>query len=285
MQYSTKTLNLLVLLAILIPVLGESSAATTHDQKSPSYTLRAVAELGTLDVLRHHIQFSQDGTRFDYVNEGGQDVLYPFARLSLDLGFASGHGLTFLYQTLTLNTRTLYRRDVRIDKLTFPSGTPVAMLYNFPFTRISYLYDFADAPDEELAFGASLQIRNATIEFASLDGTLFRSNRNVGPVPLLKFRWRRSFSNGFWLGVEADGAYAPISYLNGSENETTGALLDASLRMGLVFPGDTEGFVNLRYVGGGAEGTSLSEQDLGDGYVDNWLHFFIMTVGFSYTLH
>ena len=111
-------------------------------------------------------------------------------------------------------------------------------VYKFPFYRVSYLHDFSKNPKTELAFGFSLQIRNATIEFESLDGSLFRSNRNIGPVPILKVRWRHDYHSGWWLGAEADGFYAPISYINGSENEVIGAILDASIRAGILLKGN-----------------------------------------------
>jgi hypothetical protein len=157
-------------------------------------------------------------------------------------------------------TRSLLSSDLKVDGLVFPAGTPMQSTYNFPFYRVSWLYDFNVDPDNELAIGLSLQIRNATIEFESLDGTVF--------------------SSGFWLGSEADGFYAPISYINGSDNEVIGAILDASVRAGRILPKNVELFLNLRYLGGGAVGKSEPDSP-GDGYVRNWLHFFTVTIGFS----
>jgi hypothetical protein len=252
-------------------------------QESSGVSLRGVAELGFLAPLSHIIQFSRDGTRFDYVDEGGQDVLFPFGRLSLELGIGPSHGLIFLYQPLALRTQERLTRDLVVDDLTFPADTPVELFYGFPFWRASYLYDFFEGPDRELSIGGSLQIRDATITFASLDGTLFRTNRNVGPVPLLKARWRHPLGETLWLGSEVDGIYAPISVINGSDNEVTGALLDASIRLGLHLPQNVDGFLNLRYLGGGAVGDSDNEPP-GDGYTKNWLQFFTVSLGVEYTL-
>ena len=72
-----------------------------------------------------------------------------------------------------------------------------------------------------------------------------------------------------------------MSYNNGSDNEVVGAILDASLRMGLEFEEPVTAFFNLRYIGGGAVGTSDVDGP-GDGYVRNWLHFITVTAGFSY---
>jgi hypothetical protein len=249
-------------------------------QETSEKTVKAHLELGYLAVASHRIQFSQDGTYFSYNKDGGQDNLFAISRFSLDLSLSDHHSLTFLYQPLSLVTRSLLASDLKVDGLVFPAGTPMQFTYNFPFYRVSWLYDFNVDPENELAIGLSLQIRNATIEFESLDGTLFRSNHNIGPVPILKFRWRQVFSSGFWLGSEADGFYAPISYINGSDNEVIGAILDASVRAGRILPKNVELFLNLRYLGGGAVGKSEPDSP-GDGYVRNWLHFFTVTIGFS----
>lgn len=52
-----------------------------------------------------------------------------------------------------------------------------------------------------------------------------------------------------WWGTEIDGIYAPISGVNGSSSEVTGALLDASLRVG---------------------------------YTKNWLHFITVSLGVDF---
>ena len=42
------------------------------------------------------------------------------------------------------------------------------------------------------------------------------------------------------VGFEADGAYAPIKYINGDSSDVIGALLDASVRGGLILNDGTE---------------------------------------------
>ncbi|MFW5656671.1 MAG: hypothetical protein ACOC0C_03560 [Bacteroidota bacterium] len=244
---------------------------------------RGVAEVGYLAVLSHKVQFSNSGTYINYVKEGGQDVLFPVSRLSLELEIKEKHTINLLYQPLRLESSALLERDLTIDELTFPAGTSVDFLYNFPFWRISYLNELL--PDNErfkFALGASLQIRNATIAFESTDGSLFRSNRDIGPVPVLKFRTRYNFNEVTYTEIETDGFYAPISYINGSDNEVVGAILDASLRQGLMVSDRVNTFLNLRYLAGGAVGTSEDETGPGDGYVKNWLHFLTVSAGFVY---
>lgn len=268
--------------ALLASASAPAAAQENPEDRPPPNRIIITGELGFLDPLAHTVQFSKSGTEFDYVDEGGQDNLFQFARLSAEFDFHDTHKFVFLYQPLDLQTQVVLRRDVTVDDLTFREGTPVELRYGFPFYRAGYLYDFLDGRDRELAVGASLQLRNATIDFKSANGELFRSNRDVGPVPLLKFRARLPLAGKFWWAFVADGFYAPIKYLNGGDSDVTGAILDASLRVGRPVTDNIEAFVNLRYLGGGGEGTSKDENDLGDGYVKNWLHFATVSLGFSF---
>jgi hypothetical protein len=271
-----KTKISLVIIALLILA---STAAVAEE--GPDLSFRGRFEQGFLWVVDHRIQLDQDGTYIDYVDEGGQDVLFPFSRFSLDMQIGAHNILTFLYQPLEIATTALSTRTIVVNDLTFPAGTVIDYLYSFPFYRASWMYDFADDPNEEIAFGLSLQIRNARIEFESIDSTLFRSERNVGPVPILKARVRRPVAGPFWAELEADGFYAPISYLNGSDNDVIGAILDAGLRGGVDLGRGADAFLTLRYLGGGSVGTDDDHEGPGDGYARNWLHFVTVSAGFS----
>jgi hypothetical protein len=248
----------------------------------PGVAVSGTVETGFLAVASHKIQLSENGTYFDYRRAGGQDNLFAVQRYTLDCFFGPKHSLTLLYQPLSLDTREVLREDLMVDSLLYPAGTPMRFLYNFPFFRISYLYNFQEGPERELAVGLSFQIRNATIVFESLDGTLMRTNQDIGPVPVLKFRWRKPLDRRFWVGAEADGFYAPISYLNGSNTEVVGAILDGNVRGGVLLNEPASLFLNLRYLGGGAVGQSAEPEGYGDGYVKNWLHFITVTAGFTY---
>ena len=253
---------------------------TLKDPSNVAWSLGA--ELGFLAVVSHIVQFGNDGTRFDYRSDGGQDVLFPFFRLSTDLKFKGRHIIVFLYQPLKLTGETVLNEDAVFDGIVFPAGTPLNSTYGFPFWRISYLYDFLRRPGDEVSIGASLQIRNATITFTSADGTLRADRRDVGPVPALKFRGRWGFDSGVWWGTEIDGIYAPVSGINGSDEEITGALLDASLRVGYDFTDAVSGFFNVRYLGGGAVGTESNPDPPSDGYTKNWLHFITVSLGVEF---
>lgn len=248
-------------------------------KEPPTVEWSLSGEIGFLIVASHIVQLGEDGTRFNYRTEGGEDVLFPFFRLSTDLKFNGRHTLIFLYQPLKLTGETVLAQDTVFDGIVFPAGTPLNNTYSFPFWRVSYLYDFLRRPRDEVSLGVSLQIRDATIVFTSADGLLRVSRRDVGPVPLIKFRGRWTFDNGVWWGTEIDGIYAPISGINGSDEEITGALLDASLRVGYDLTDRVSGFFNVRYLGGGAEGTESNPPPTSDGYTKNWLHFITLSLG------
>lgn len=239
-------------------------------------------EFGFLDVLSHTVQFGKDGTDFDYVKDGGQDTLFTFARLAGTFSFNPRHHIKLLYQPITIDSRVRLENELNVNDVTFNANEAVNLLYGFPFYRLSYLYSVVDTPALNVSLGGSLQIRNATINFQSESGEKLVSQRDVGPVPLLKVQARYNFDNGYWLGTEIDGIYAPISYLNGSENEVVGALLDASVRAGYTFQGGLETFLNLRYIGGGAEGQSDETGPRNDGYTKNWIHLASVSLGVNF---
>lgn len=270
-------LSLLLSSALAVTPTPEASVLNTGDKP---YAVHLSAELGTLAVLAHRVQFSKDGTMVDYTEDAGQDNLFPYTRFQADLDLGERHTVAFLYQPLDLITKTQLPRDITVDGQTFLADTPMRFRYGFSFVRTSWLYDLDESPRKEFALGLSMQIRNATIEFESLDGTRFRSNRDIGPVPILKMRTRRPLgeAGAFW-GFEADGFYAPIKYLNGSDTDVVGAIVDTSLRVGVPLKHGTDAFINLRYIGGGGEGTSDEFQAPADGYVENWLNLMALSLG------
>ena len=247
------------------------------------FKFRAVSEIGFASVLAHHIQLGQNGTYFDYVKDGGQDVLFPITRFSIEMDVNKRNTFILLYQPLLIETQAFLRTDAVFNDITFSALTGIKCLYNFPFYRFSYLRELMPNNHKyKFAIGGSLQIRNATISFESTDGSRFTNNSGIGPVPALKIRSKAQLNNCFYAEIEADGIYAPVSYLNGSDNEIVGAILDASMRMGAQI--DTSGriFLNLRYLGGGAIGTDTGDVWPGDGYVKNWLNFLTLSTGFVY---
>lgn len=275
--------------ALLATALPRTSAASEPDapdslinDRDRPVALRLHAEIGFLAPLSHRLQFGSDGANLDVRKDLGQDTLFFFGRLSgdLDLGRSRRHTIILLWQPLDLRSRAVNDRDLQVENEIVAAGTPIDFRYGFSFWRISYLFDIL-RDDREVAFGLGLQIRNANIEFASADGSFLRSARDVGPVPLLKFRGRGFLRGRFWMGGEVDGFYAPIRYINASDSDVEGAIVDSSLRFGLAWKGGFDTFLNLRYLAGGARGTSSSPEPFSDGFTRNWLHFFTVSIGIS----
>lgn len=278
--------NIMVVLisgVMSLSALESSDATSSQAGKKGPLKVELTAELGFLSVLDHKIQFGRGGTYFDYNKTGGQDVLFPFNRLSINTQWKR-NTFVLLYQPLGLETEELVDRDLVIDGMTFPAQSGVKFFYNFPFYRFSYLYEVVPEGQWNVGLGVSLQIRNATITFESTDGERFRTNRDLGLVPALKARIRYNLNEMFWLATELDGIYAPVSYLNGDDNDVTGAILDASIRAGYTHNKGYTAFLNVRYIGGGAEGQSDNYEFPSDGYVKNWLHFLAVSVGFSWEI-
>ena len=275
---------LLVGMALSAPLEASAQASPTPQaDRADRLRVQTRVEIGFLDVLSHKIQFDKGGTYFDYEADGGQDTLFAFVRPSVELG-KGRHRVIFLYQPLELNTSVTLTDELIVDGLTFAANTAVDLQYAFPFYRLSYMYDVAASEAWEVSLGASLQLRNATITFTSADGQLRRSNRDVGPVPILKSRVRYTGQSGWFAATEVDGFYAPVKYINGGASDVVGAIVDWSVRGGYRVHDQLEGFVNLRWIGGGAEGTSRDNDGFGDGYNRNWLNFFSVSLGFNYDL-
>jgi hypothetical protein len=221
------------------------------------------AELGFATILSHRYQSGSNGTRFDFVRQGGQDTLFPFQRYSVDAIFVGRHHATLLYQPLTLNTRTVADRNgtnggkpIVIDDASFAPGTPMDVTYGFDFWRLSYLYDFIRDPKTILGAGLSLQLRNASIVFSSVDGKTRAVSQNIGPVPILKIRAAHWFHPLFALDLEADGFYASSAIFNGSGKPFEGWIWDASLTAKTRFMPQAVAFLVLRTIGGGAKGNN-----------------------------
>lgn len=244
--------------------------------------LRPEAEAGFLGVLSHRIQQDSAGTLFDLKRDGGQDTLFPFLRLSADATFGTRHHVDFVMQPLTLKSQVHLQEDLVVDEALFPADSSVDIQYGFDFYRTTWRYDLLARPDRELSLGGGLQLRDADILFTSGDGSLRRENRDVGPVPLLTAEWKHAFADGYWLGGELSGFYANIKVLNGStKTSVEGAIYDGSLKAGFDVEGPVDAWLNLRFVGGGARGTSQNPDGPGDGYTNNWLHTMTLSLGMA----
>jgi len=286
-SYFLDTLRLITTLAFLSlffsVAVNAQNGKTEIKSDTSKFKFRAVSEIGFASVLAHQVQFGQNGTYFDYVKDGGQDVLFPITRFSIEMDVNKRNTFILLYQPLRIESQAFLRTDAVFNDITFPASTGINCLYNFPFYRFSYLRELMpNNPKYKFAIGGTLQIRNATISFESTDGSRFTTNGGTGLVPAIKIRSKAQLNDYFYAEIEADGIYAPVSYLNGSDNEIVGAILDASTRIGAQVNESVGLFLNSRYIGGGATGTDTGDVWPGDGYVKNWLNLLTVSTGIVY---
>lgn len=242
------------------------------------------AEIGALSVLSHIVQVGKQGSRIDYRKDAGQTNLYPYLRFEAGLLIKGKHQVEALYQPLDLVTRSAPVRPLNVDGVQFAAGQPMRFRYGFSFYRLSYFYKIALAKNASLSLGGAGQIRNATLEFESLDGSRMRARRDLGFVPLLGLRAHYAPTQKLWFGTEIVGFYAPIRYLNGGKSDVEGAIFDASLRMGMRASDKIHPYLNLRWVGGGGEGTSSKPKPIApplvsDGFTKNWLYLMSLSIG------
>lgn len=76
-----KVMAFLFFLVLLIPLLAEDT------NSAGNVTVALQYEKGFLKFLLHTIRIGEGGTEFDYVARGGQELLFPFDRYSVDLFF------------------------------------------------------------------------------------------------------------------------------------------------------------------------------------------------------
>lgn len=269
---------------LLVSALSLANATENASLINPvgaTWTLHPHYEIGMLAPLTNRIQVGQDGSDFDFIEDGGQNNLFQFQRYEMWFQKNGQHHLGFLLQPCDLRTTAEVFTDTQFNSDVFAKGTPMGFRYGFDYYRATYMYDWREGISEQLSFGVGLQIRNATLNFQSLDGELQNSNRDIGFVPLLTTAGKFEREDNLWWGFDAGGAFAPIKYINGSESDIVGALLDASIRGGMHLKQGTDAFVNLRYIGGGSEGTDSTPERGKDGYVLNWLNFVTLSVGFE----
>jgi hypothetical protein len=278
--------RIVLILAVLIaiPLVSLSAQPLLNNPDSP-YALELSYELGAVKVLKNTLQVGSDSTNFDFVTQGGEEILLPFQRFSGNLSLAERHNIVLLYQPLEITTNVTFREDVKVDTITFDKGESMRLKYGFPFWRLSYLYDFIDNGKLELGAGLSLQFRNASIVFEGLESGKLFTSQNLGPVPIIKVRGSYRFDNGFFAGLEVDGFYADSAFFNGADFQFEGSILDASLRAGVELANKTDAFLNLRFLGGHAKGVSQYEDlywtESIENYTANFLSSLALTLGFT----
>lgn len=251
-------------------------------------------EMGYLGIASHIIRVGPEengNTTFNFVTQGGQDILFPYTRFSIENVLLDNHHITFLYQPLTINTRSVAGRNntgkVQIDGVDF-GNLPINITYGFDFYRISYSYDFIDGNITEFSPGISLQIRNANIVFESNDGTKRTVQNNVGLVPIIKLKAGHWINPNFGLEFDADGFYASSAIFNGAGREFEGWIWDSAFTFKAKVEDKSTALLTIRSIGGGARGkdaydnVSATKNSQKETY--NALSTYSVAIGMSYEL-
>lgn len=248
---------IVIALAVLCVSAGVHGTSLINSQDS-NVAFHVEAEAGALSVLRHIYQVGDDGDRFNFRTQGGQDILFPFTRFQAGMVIKDRHLVELLYQPLTIVTKVPFREEITIDGKELKG--PMELTYGFPFYRATYGFDLLSSPEAKFYVGGVIQLRNASIIFAQLDGDEDKivTSQNLGPVPALFVRGRYDFPSGLHLQGEATGIYASSRFINGADFDFEGSLLDASLRAGYGLNHGAEVFAVLRFIGGTAYGNSES---------------------------
>jgi hypothetical protein len=277
-----KKFLLFSLVVILIGAFSAGFATSLFNSPNNWYQMSFQYETGALSVLFNDIQYGHNTTNFDYVSSGGESILFPVERYSVDFTFLKNNELIFLYQPLDIQTEGIITQPITISYQTFPASSVMLYNYGFSFWRVSYLYDFINTSRAKLGIGLSLQLRNASIIFQSLDGKYAVVSQNLGPVPILKLKGQYNFDNGVYVATDIDGFYASSKWFNGANFDFTGSILDASLSVGFRNTDYLDTFANVRFLGGSAVGTSqYPTVPQTDGYTSNYLGTMTFTLGFN----
>ena len=172
--------------SVLILVLALS--ATGFLTAESNIALNLSAELGFTGIIDHRIQsgtVADKGDIFDYVDRGGQDVLFPFSRLQADLVLFSRHHVMLLYQPLTLETVVPIQSNFRYDQQDFTTGDgTLALKYGFGESLISSI---SSNPRNSISEPAS--------RFRSETPQLFSEHLTVVKAPFKTTSVRFQFSN------------------------------------------------------------------------------------------
>jgi len=244
-----------VLAFVALAALAAAAAA------QPAVELYSQAEQGALKLLSHTYRVGAvaDGNDdFNFVTQGGQEILFFFERYTFGAKIAKRHDISFLYQPLEIVTNVRFKEAVQIDDTVFAAGSQMKLTYGFPFYRTTYRYRFLGDEASYLSGGAAIQLRNASIRFENLNGAANQLvvSQNLGIVPALAVAGRLGIGKSGFLGFEATGSYASSAFFNGADFEFEGSILDASLRGGIKLDNGSEIFLNGRFFGGSARGVS-----------------------------
>lgn len=203
-------------------------------------------EIGAAYLFQNDGRYGANGTSYTAADVGQQRNLAVALRLAIEARLARRHTIIATWAPLDLTTRATLKRDLTFQTTTFADRSVVDHRYLFDGYRLSYLFGLVQGSRFTLGVGASLQVRNASVEFRTVDTApaVFAVERDIGLVGALKVRAR------FDAGVLY--AQADIDFFNTFGLGLPAGIHDVALTLGIpVIPG-FDFLLRLRLVGGGA---------------------------------
>ena len=97
----------------------------------------ATWEVGSLAVFGHTYQSGKSATEFDFVEDGGQDNLFPYQRFEVNFLLNRRHSFLLLYQPLNLRTTQEASSDIVMNNTTFPTRECLQVRPSFLLSFIS----------------------------------------------------------------------------------------------------------------------------------------------------
>ncbi|MDX2014905.1 MAG: hypothetical protein SFW67_32210 [Myxococcaceae bacterium] len=222
------------------------------------------AEIGAAYLFQNDGRYGANGSSYGAAEVGQQRNLAVAFRLALETRIGR-HTVIATYAPLDLTTRTTFTRDFTFQTTTFANGTVVDHRYLFDGYRLTYLFSLLQTSRFTLGLGASVQVRNASVEFRTVDASpaQFAVERDIGVVGAVRVRAR------FDAGVLY--ALADVDFFNTFGLGLPAGIHDVALTLGIpVLPG-VDFLLRLRLVGGGA---NVPSRD-----IYNWGNFGFAVVG------
>jgi hypothetical protein len=200
---------------------------------------RLELEAGAVWSHRNDIRSPGDtGTRFSLTDVTGEGP-WPVGRVTLEYDLNERHGLRFLYAPVRTDGFGNLRKAVVFEDQSFVPGRARAR-YQFDTYRLAYRYTFTDTQRWTWKGGATVLVRDASIE-VSQGGSTGRKT-DLGVVPLLNLTGEWSFAEG-WVGIfDFEGSAAP-----------QGRAFDVALKVGYELRPGVRLSVGYRTIEGGAD--------------------------------
>ncbi|MCA3012226.1 MAG: hypothetical protein INH41_07480 [Myxococcaceae bacterium] len=227
------------------PAVPAAPAEDAPPRRSALDSLTVDYEVGGLFIFQNDGRYGANGTDYSASDVGQQRNLAVAQRLALEAQFGR-HTLIALWAPLDLTTRVTLGKDVVFRDATLAAGAVFDHRYLFDGYRLSYLFRALQARGFSLGVGASFQVRNASVEFRSVDASpaQFVVERDIGLVFAVKGRVRYD-AGPLYAMLDAD-------FINTFGLGLAGGLHDVALTLGVPVVQGADLVLRLRLVGGGA---------------------------------